>query len=91
MRTENSSNVGETRSELQQDIDVLVAEWETTHSIPVGAQHEVRVMLSAADVLALAEHSGTAFVEVDGWVNTLLVYPGGSTVVYKAPTAAAVA
>lgn len=56
-----------------------------------GPQHIERIMPIAADVLAIAEHYGTAFVEVDGWVNTLIPYPGGSTVVYKAPTGAAVA
>lgn len=55
-----------------------------------GPQHVVRIMPTAADVLAMAEHNGTAFVEIDGWVNTLIRFPGGSTVVYKAPTDAAV-
>lgn len=54
-------------------------------------QHVTRLMPAPADVLAIAEHHGTAFVETDGWVNTLIPYPGGSTVVYKAPTKAAVA
>lgn len=55
-----------------------------------GPLHETFEMPCAADVLALAEHYGVAFVEVDGWVNAMLTYPGGSTVVYKAPTDAAV-
>jgi hypothetical protein len=59
-------------------------------SEPAGSQHETRVMPTAADVVAMAEHNNAGFVEVDGWVNTLVVFPGGSTVVYKAPTDAAV-
>lgn len=54
-------------------------------------QHETRIMPNASDVAAIANHHKSLLVELDGWVNTCVGYPGGSTVVYKAETEAAVA